>query len=122
MRMKSVIAAAAVALAFGIGGAKAQQVEKKDLKLAVGGKPLLYYLPLTVAERLRTHIADTLFKVTADVGEIPVTVSIGVAVGGRLGDTAEGLIRRADEALYEAKRAGRNCTVADPRANALLAP
>lgn len=52
MRMKSVIAAAAVVLAFGIGGANAQQVEKKDLKLAVGGKPLLYYLPLTVAERL----------------------------------------------------------------------
>ncbi|MBB3268142.1 NitT/TauT family transport system substrate-binding protein [Azospirillum sp. OGB3] len=52
MRMKNVIAAAAVVLAFGIGGANAQQVEKKDLKLAVGGKPLLYYLPLTVAERL----------------------------------------------------------------------
>ena len=52
MRLKSVIAAAAVVLAFGIAGANAQQVEKKDLKLAVGGKPLLYYLPLTVAERL----------------------------------------------------------------------
>lgn len=52
MRMKSVIAAAALVLAFGITGANAQQVEKKDLKLAVGGKPLLYYLPLTVAERL----------------------------------------------------------------------
>ncbi|WP_448202868.1 ABC transporter substrate-binding protein [Azospirillum sp. sgz302134] len=52
MRLRSLIAAAAVALAFGIGGADAQQLEKKDIKLAVGGKPLLYYLPLTVAERL----------------------------------------------------------------------
>ncbi|MBP2291169.1 ABC transporter substrate-binding protein [Azospirillum rugosum] len=51
-RLKSMIAAATVVLAFGIGGANAQQVEKKDLKLAVGGKPLLYYLPLTIAERL----------------------------------------------------------------------
>ncbi len=100
-----------------------------DLVARLGGEEFVVILPdtdaeaaLTVAERLRTRIADTLFKVTADVGEIPVTVSIGVAVGGRLGDTAEGLIRRADEALYEAKRAGRNCTVADPRANALLAP
>ena len=100
-----------------------------DLVARLGGEEFVVILPdtdaeaaLTVAERLRAHIADTLFKVTADVGEIPVTVSIGVAVGGRLGDTAEGLIRRADEALYEAKRAGRNCTIADPRADALLTP
>ncbi|MBB3263904.1 two-component system cell cycle response regulator [Azospirillum sp. OGB3] len=100
-----------------------------DLVARLGGEEFVVILPdtdaeaaLTVAERLRTRIADTLFKVTADVGEIPVTVSIGVAVGGRLGDTAEGLIRRADEALYEAKRAGRNRSIADPRADALLAP
>ncbi|KAA0685579.1 PleD family two-component system response regulator [Azospirillum brasilense] len=100
-----------------------------DLVARLGGEEFVVILPdtdaeaaLTVAERLRSRIADTLFKVSADVGEIPVTVSIGVTVGGRLGDTAEGLIRRADEALYEAKRAGRNCTIADPSANALLAP
>ena len=100
-----------------------------DLVARLGGEEFVVILPdtdaeaaLTVAERLRTHIADTLFKVTADVGEIPVTGSIGVAVGGRLGDTAEGLIRRADEALYEAKRSGRNRTIAEPRANALLTP
>ncbi len=52
MRIRNLIAVAAVALAFAAGGANAQQVEKTDLKLAVGGKPLLYYLPLTLAERL----------------------------------------------------------------------
>ncbi|WP_454017655.1 PleD family two-component system response regulator [Azospirillum sp. Marseille-Q6669] len=100
-----------------------------DLVARLGGEEFVVVLPdtdaeaaLTVAERLRGRIADTLFKVSADVGEIPVTVSIGVTVGGRLGDTAEGLIRRADEALYEAKRAGRNCTIADPPAKALLSP
>ncbi|WP_353860532.1 PleD family two-component system response regulator [Azospirillum formosense] len=100
-----------------------------DLVARLGGEEFVVILPdtdaeaaLTVAERLRTRIADTPFKVSADAGEIPVTVSIGVAAGGRLGDTAEGLIRRADEALYEAKRAGRNRSVADPRANALQAP
>jgi NitT/TauT family transport system substrate-binding protein len=32
--------------------AQAQTIEKKDLVLGVGGKSLLYYLPLTLAERL----------------------------------------------------------------------
>ncbi|MBK3732966.1 response regulator receiver modulated diguanylate cyclase [Azospirillum brasilense] len=100
-----------------------------DLVARLGGEEFVVILPdtdaeaaLTVAERLRTRIADTLFKVSADAGEIPVTVSIGVAVGGRLGDTAEGLIRRADDALYEAKRAGRNRSIVDPRARALHTP
>jgi len=53
MNLKAFIAAAAVALTLGAAGtAGAQALEKKDLKIAVGGKPLLYYLPLTVAERL----------------------------------------------------------------------
>lgn len=52
MRFATMLAAAAVALFVGSGAAVAQQIEKKDLKLAVGGKPLLYYLPLTLAERL----------------------------------------------------------------------
>lgn len=46
---RSFIAAAAV-LALG-GAAFAQAPEKKDVKLGVGGKALLYYLPLTVAEK-----------------------------------------------------------------------
>jgi NitT/TauT family transport system substrate-binding protein len=41
--------ALAVALA---GGAQAQNLEKKSLTLAVGGKSALYYLPLTLCERL----------------------------------------------------------------------
>lgn len=94
-----------------------------DLVARLGGEEFIVILPdtdvdsaMSVAERLRNRIADSLFAVSAEVGEVPVTVSVGVAVGGRLGDTTEGLIRRADEALYEAKRAGRNCVIADPRA------
>ncbi len=100
-----------------------------DLVARLGGEEFIVILPdtdaddaLVVAERLRQCIADAMFKVSVEVGEVPVTVSVGFAVGGRLGDTAEGLIRRADEALYEAKRAGRNCVVADPRGGLLLAP
>src|SRR4030088_1193988 len=34
------------------GQAPGQAVEKKQLTLAVGGRPALYYLPLTICERL----------------------------------------------------------------------
>ncbi|HEY0838313.1 MAG TPA: ABC transporter substrate-binding protein [Azospirillum sp.] len=52
MHFGKTLAVAALAIATMVGSAAAQQLEKKDLKLAVGGKPLLYYLPLTLAERL----------------------------------------------------------------------
>ena len=43
---------------------------------------------------------------------LPVTVSIGIAVtGSDEDDTQESLLKRADEALYAAKRDGRNRTV-----------
>ena len=41
-----------------------------------------------------------------------VTISIGVAATLGEGDTAEALIKRADEAVYEAKAAGRNMVIA----------
>ena len=34
------------------GGARGQAIEKKQLTLGVGGKSALYYLPLTICERL----------------------------------------------------------------------
>ncbi|MBO1751819.1 diguanylate cyclase [Actinotalea sp. BY-33] len=55
-------------------------------------------------ERLRRRVAEHDWEPLT--GDLPVTVSIGVAVAGR--DTQSTLLRRADDALYEAKRAGRN--------------
>ena len=43
--------AAAAAFAISAGAANAQAPEKPKLVLGVGGKALLYYLPLTIAER-----------------------------------------------------------------------
>ncbi len=95
-----------------------------DLVARLGGEEFIVILPDTdgegaqaVAERLRQRIGDTPFRVSAPVGEIAVTVSVGVSIGGRLGDTAEAVVKRADEALYDAKRQGRNCVVLDPRGN-----
>lgn len=52
--MKRIVTAALaglVGLAAIAGAAVAQAPEKAKLELGVGGKPLLYYLPLTIAER-----------------------------------------------------------------------
>ncbi|CAK0744317.1 Diguanylate cyclase [uncultured Gammaproteobacteria bacterium] len=93
-----------------------------DLVARLGGEEFVVILPdtgaetaLAVAERLRSLIADAPFKVSASVEEITVTVSVGVSVGGWVGDKPDALLRRADDALYEAKRAGRNQVVADPQ-------
>src|SRR5258706_9808217 len=49
--IKLAIAALALALAL-VGAAQAQAPEKKQVTLGVGGKTALYYLPLTICERL----------------------------------------------------------------------
>lgn len=50
-RFTKILAAAALAGLALTGGAQAQALEKTKVALGVGGKALLYYLPLTVAER-----------------------------------------------------------------------
>jgi two-component system cell cycle response regulator len=64
-----------------------------------------------IAERLRRKVADAPFRIVTDRGPLSVTVSIGVAVSSARGDDAEGLLRRADLALYRAKKEGRNRVV-----------
>ena len=58
-----------------------------------------------MAEKIRKAIEDYRF----DGVDRPVTVSIGVSCYPSEGiEGLEDLVRRADEALYEAKRAGKN--------------
>jgi diguanylate cyclase (GGDEF)-like protein len=66
-----------------------------------------------VALRVRAAVAalDTVALGVAD-GK-PVTVSVGVAVGEASGETVGELIRRADDAVYSAKRRGRDRVVVD---------
>lgn len=58
-----------------------------------------------VCERLRQAVAQEQHPLS---GRCEISVSIGVA-DGRGAGSVEGLISRADEALYAAKHAGRNC-------------
>lgn len=83
-----------------------------DLVGRYGGEEFIVLLPNAVlgearaiAERMRRAVEARPF---AHGGErYRVTISLGVAQLSPL-DAAEDLIRRADEALYDAKRAGRN--------------
>ncbi|KVD74265.1 hypothetical protein WS62_07330 [Burkholderia sp. ABCPW 14] len=62
-----------------------------------------------IAERVRTAIANASFGI--DGKRPPVTVSIGIPQYARDGDTVDEIVRIADERLYRAKNAGRNCVV-----------
>lgn len=59
-----------------------------------------------MAERLRTSVKQ--LRVPADPEPIAVTVSIGVHVAAAGVDEVEPLLAKADEAMYRAKREGRD--------------
>lgn len=63
-----------------------------------------------VAERIREEFGSRPFDLG---GEEPVRVSLSIgAAEYQAGDSDEDLLRRADQALYQAKRDGRNRTIA----------
>ena len=67
-----------------------------------------------IAERLRTSVAGEPFRLNSDgTPHVIVTASVGVATLGPPGEDMDALFARADQALYAAKREGRNRVVAD---------
>jgi two-component system cell cycle response regulator len=90
-----------------------------DLACRYGGEEFVVLMPDTdfrqaqgVAERVRMAVAERAFEVTKNRG-LTVTVSLGVALNESATDTPEVIMKRADVALYRAKREGRNRVVFD---------
>ncbi len=90
-----------------------------DLACRLGGEEFVVAMPdtdaalaLLVGERLRQKIAGEPFATGEGGVSINVTVSIGICSLTSPDDTADALVRRADAALYLAKREGRNRVVA----------
>ena len=65
-----------------------------------------------VAERLRACVAAEPFRLNATT-QLAMTTSVGIAMLERDDDTPDSLFKRADNALYAAKRDGRNRVVAE---------
>ncbi len=87
-------------------------IRESDICGRFGGEEFIIILPNTklagaikTAERLREAIEKHKFRFERK--DIKVTASFGVTSSG-INDSIESLISRADEALYEAKRKGRN--------------
>jgi diguanylate cyclase (GGDEF)-like protein len=98
-----------------------------DLAARYGGEEFAVLAPETdlegatrLAERLRSEL-EAATIVLPDGGELQVTASFGVAVKGDL-EGPEELVAAADEALYEAKRNGKNRVTVQPEPAAASAP
>jgi diguanylate cyclase (GGDEF)-like protein len=107
-------------------------LRETDVLARYGGEEFLILAPNTalddarlVAERLRKRIEMHDFDLRSDAKgseALRVTASIGVARLGDGIDTAEKLIRAADENLYRAKHEGRNRVVAGMTGSQEAAP
>jgi len=89
-----------------------------DIIGRIGGEEFALILPETdmsganeLAERLHQTISE--LRISADHTDISCTVSIGISVLQLQHSSLDELLLHTDNALYAAKRNGRNCTVSD---------
>jgi len=103
--------------------AQASQLVRKSLRPndflgRLGGDEFVAILPhadaggaQVIAERMRRAIYNASWSTA-----LPVTISVGIACWNGVGDSAEQVLTRADEAMYLSKEAGRN-SVSGPHAS-----
>ena len=96
-----------------VAEAVSSAVRAKDVAVRFGGEEFLVVMPRAsavqteeIAERIRGRVAEALLP-------FPLTLSIGVAVGGPQNDPPKAVLERADRALKRAKSTGRNRVVLD---------
>jgi diguanylate cyclase (GGDEF)-like protein len=91
-------------------------VREEDIPARFGGEEFVVLLrnpsnnvALEIGERIRQSVRD-MNLIDFGVTE-RITVSVGVASGQHAGETIDGIVERADRALYSAKRTGRDRVV-----------
>jgi len=97
------------------------ELRSTDVIGRYGGEEFVILLPMTtasraflLAERIRAHVEG--LRIEIENGTAAVTLSIGIVELFHTNDpeTVEGIFRRADQAMYAAKQAGRNRTIISP--------
>ncbi|MEX2211103.1 MAG: GGDEF domain-containing protein [Gaiellaceae bacterium] len=98
----------------GIADVFRTQLRRMDTAARFGGEEFCLLLPeangqqtLDVAERIRRAVANHPVEIAGQ--PVRATISLGVAAFPEDGVVLEDLLRHADEALFRAKAAGRNC-------------
>lgn len=105
-----------------IGAVLTEVVRGYDFAARYGGDEFTIILPQqkanngtkSVAERVRAAVESHAFLDSRQTtkGGIKITVSVGAATfPGRVINSYEDLVNQADQALYDAKKKGRNCVV-----------
>ena len=97
----------------------ATNVRAIDLPCRYGGEEFVGVMPGAaleaaerVADRIRRDVGESPFRIMGGKELLTVTISAGVAATQGEHDTPEALLKRADEALYEAKTSGRDRVIA----------
>jgi two-component system, sensor histidine kinase LadS len=90
-----------------------KHIRKSDIACRYGGDEFLLLLPGAKIEAAQTIAEEIRKEITAEINysetgeEIRTSVSIGITET-RLDDTFDGMFLRADAALYQAKKSGKN--------------
>jgi two-component system cell cycle response regulator len=99
----------------GVAERVATSIRDIDLLARYGGEEFVVIMPntpaevaVTVAQRLCDRLAEKTFAIPGRSDGLAVTASIGVATTMDPVETVDGVLGRADAALYAAKQAGRN--------------
>lgn len=105
-----------------LGELLAQETRAPDQVARWGGEEFMILLPETgadgafiLAERIRRRVAETRVD-----GPGHVTVSLGITTNS-VNEERSVLLRRLDDALYEAKKNGRNCVCVEAEPSAATA-
>lgn len=98
-----------------LGETLSSEVRSSDISCRYGGEEFLIVMPGTTLEigyERAEHLRNAFLSLDIEhLGvKLEATLSIGVATYPHYGDTWEKVLHAADQAMYAAKVAGRNCT------------